>query len=122
MVGYDRRTVQRALLSYAVLILVFVGAIVAILGQGPRLEEGRATASPAAAAREADGTTPLGTLLTQIIVVVVAARLCGRLSARIGQPKVIGEIVAGILLGPSLLGWVAPTVSRPCFLPARSGP
>lgn len=47
---------------------------------------------------------PLTTLLIQIIVVLVAVRLLGSLFLRIGQPAVIGEIVAGIVLGPSLLG------------------
>jgi Kef-type K+ transport system membrane component KefB len=111
--------VRRTLLPYAVLVLVFVGAIVAVLGLGTRLEGRRATASPAAPTQQSEGTTPLATLLTQIVVVVTAARLCGRLAARISQPKVIGEIVAGILLGPSLLGSVAPAVSSALF-PAGS--
>jgi Kef-type K+ transport system membrane component KefB len=120
-VGYDRRVLRRTLLPYAVLVLVFVGAIVAVLGYGKRLEEGRAAAPPAVAAPDTGSATPLATLLTQIVVVVVAARLCGRLSARIGQPKVIGEIVAGILLGPSLLGWAAPGVSLSLFPPSSLG-
>ncbi|HEV8269173.1 MAG TPA: cation:proton antiporter [Thermoanaerobaculia bacterium] len=112
---------RRTLVWYALLVTAFVGAIVAILGYGARLEAGRATAVRAVPAPEAAGLTPLATLLTQIVVVVVAARLCGRLSARIGQPKVIGEIVAGILLGPSLLGWAAPGVSRALFPPSSLG-
>lgn len=44
-------------------------------------------------------------LLLQIIVIVAAARLCGFFAVKIGQPAVIGEIVAGILLGPSLFSW-----------------
>jgi len=43
-------------------------------------------------------------LLTQIITIIIAARLCGFLFKKIGQPAVIGEILAGIILGPSLLG------------------
>lgn len=108
---------RRTLLPYAVLLFVFVGAIVAVLGYGRHLEGGRVAAPPATAARDGGIATPLATLLTQIVVVVVAARLCGRLSARIGQPKVIGEIVAGILLGPSLLGWAAPGISLSLFPP-----
>ena len=61
----------------------------------------------------------LGLLLVQIAVVVVAARAVGLLFRRIAQPQVMGEMVAGILLGPSLLGWVAPGVSRALF-PAES--
>jgi Kef-type K+ transport system membrane component KefB len=50
----------------------------------------------------------LPTLLIQIGVVLVVARLVGFLFRKIHQPQVMGEMVAGILLGPSLLGWVAP--------------
>ncbi|HEX6746593.1 MAG TPA: cation:proton antiporter [Longimicrobium sp.] len=61
----------------------------------------------------------LGLLLVQIAVVVVAARAVGLLFRRIAQPQVMGEMVAGILLGPSLLGWAAPGLSRALF-PAES--
>jgi Kef-type K+ transport system membrane component KefB len=43
-------------------------------------------------------------VLLDVAIVVGAARLMGNLFRRIGQPAVIGEIVAGIVLGPSLLG------------------
>lgn len=43
-------------------------------------------------------------VLLDVGIVVIAARLAGRLFRRIGQPAVIGEIVAGIALGPTLLG------------------
>lgn len=43
-------------------------------------------------------------VLLDVAIVVIAARLMGRLFVRIGQPAVIGEIVAGIALGPTLLG------------------
>jgi Kef-type K+ transport system membrane component KefB len=46
----------------------------------------------------------LPTLLIQIGVVLVVARLVGFLFRKIHQPQVMGEMVAGILLGPSLLG------------------
>jgi Kef-type K+ transport system membrane component KefB len=113
--------VRRTLLPYAALVLVFTGAIVAVLGYGKRLEPGRPAAPPAAAASDSGAVTSLAGLLTQIVVVVVAARLCGGLAARIGQPKVIGEIVAGIMLGPSLLGWAAPGVSQALFPPGSLG-
>lgn len=48
-------------------------------------------------------------------MVIAAARLLGVLVGRIGQPIVVGEILAGILLGPCLLGWVAPGLSRELF-------
>ncbi|HEV8581088.1 MAG TPA: cation:proton antiporter [Thermoanaerobaculia bacterium] len=62
---------------------------------------------------------PLSILLLQVIVIVVAARALGALFLKIGQPSVIGEMVAGILLGPSLLGLAAPGVQELLF-PASS--
>ena len=51
---------------------------------------------------------PLTTLLIQIIAVLLMVRLFGYLFSLIGQPGVIGEIVAGIVLGPSVLGFFFP--------------
>ena len=56
--------------------------------------------------------------LAQLVVVVAATRLVGALAARFGQPRVVGEITAGILLGPSLLGRLAPGLSAWLFPPA----
>lgn len=63
----------------------------------------------------------LATLIVQIAVVLVAARGVGWIFRRIHQPQVMGEMVAGILLGPSLLGWVAPGVSAALFPPDSLG-
>ncbi len=43
-----------------------------------------------------------------LLAMLLAARMLGEAAARLGAPPVIGELAAGILLGPSLLGWVAP--------------
>jgi Kef-type K+ transport system membrane component KefB len=51
---------------------------------------------------------PLARLLLAVAVVVAACKLAGLAVARLGQPAVIGEILAGILLGPSVLGALAP--------------
>lgn len=53
---------------------------------------------------------PLPVLLLQIIVIVLIVRLFGILFKCIGQPVVIGEVVAGIVLGPSVLGALMPGV------------
>ena len=60
-------------------------------------------------------------LVLQIAVILVAARVVGFLFQKINQPQVMGEMVAGILLGPSLLGWLAPGVSAALFPPASLG-
>ena len=51
-------------------------------------------------------------LLLALFVILVAARLVGLAFRRLGQPPVIGEVVAGILLGPSLLGRAWPAASQ----------
>jgi Kef-type K+ transport system membrane component KefB len=55
-----------------------------------------------------DFFTPLAILLAQIITIMIVARICGFLFRKIGQPGVIGEILAGIILGPSLIGTYFP--------------
>ncbi len=62
---------------------------------------------------------PLGILLIQLTVIILAARGMGRLFRSIGQPSVIGEVVAGIMLGPSLLGSLSPHAQAFIF-PASS--
>jgi len=57
-------------------------------------------------------------LLLQIAVILAVCRLLHELCERIGQPPVIGEIIAGLLLGPSLLGWLAPALFARLFPPA----
>jgi Kef-type K+ transport system membrane component KefB len=51
---------------------------------------------------------PLGRLLLQFIVILLATQVVGAIFRKFGQPAVIGEMTAGILLGPSLLGWLWP--------------
>jgi len=58
---------------------------------------------------------PIETLLLQLALILIVARTLGWLSTRIGQPSVIGEIIAGILLGPSLLGIWFPEFSNFVF-------
>lgn len=60
---------------------------------------------------------PLTTLLIQIIAVLLMVRLFGYLFNLIGQPGVIGEIVAGVVLGPSVLGFFFPEVFLFLFPP-----
>lgn len=80
--------------------------------------------APASSARP--GATPVdglegGELVARmflaVAVVIAAARLVGALFTRLRQPQVIGEIVAGIMLGPSLLGMVAPGITDYLFSP-----
>jgi len=54
-------------------------------------------------------------LVLQIAVIVAACRVTGTLFRKMHQPRVVGEMFAGILLGPSLLGWLAPHWSTYLF-------
>lgn len=60
-------------------------------------------------------------LLLQIAGILAVCRLLHLIAGRLGQPPVIGEIVAGLLLGPSFFGWIAPAFYARLF-PAESLP
>jgi len=62
---------------------------------------------------------PFAILLAQIITILIVARFFSFLCKKIGQPAVIGEILAGIVLGPSLVGMYFPHFSAMLF-PAQS--
>jgi Kef-type K+ transport system membrane component KefB/nucleotide-binding universal stress UspA family protein len=64
---------------------------------------------------------PLLTLLLQVGVIVVFSRAVGWVFRQLRQPQVVGEMAAGIMLGPSLLGWLAPGLSRSLFPPESLG-
>lgn len=51
----------------------------------------------------------------QVAVILAACRGVGWIAARVGQPQVVGEMVAGFLLGPSLFGWIAPAIQTELF-------
>jgi Kef-type K+ transport system membrane component KefB len=70
---------------------------------------------PSGPAATGDG---LITALVAVALIVVVAQLLGELLQRWGQPRVIGEILGGIALGPSLLGAVAPGLEARLFNPA----
>src|SRR5262249_57054775 len=60
----------------------------------------------------------VSSLLLDLAIIIAAARSLGALARRIGQPAVIGEIVAGILLGPTVLGRIWPG-ARAALFPAE---
>lgn len=66
-----------------------------------------------------NATASAAQFFLQLVVILGACALSRRAMRAIGQPPVIGEMVAGVLLGPSLLGAVAPDAFR-CLFPAES--
>ena len=79
------------------------------------------TASAAEALVKLDVEHLLLPVLVQLAVIIAAARAFGALARRVGQPSVVGEIAAGLLLGPSLFGWLWPEAFAAVFRPALAG-
>lgn len=81
-----------------------------------------ASAKPA---KKRSSEETFGRLMLAIAAVILAARLAGTILGKVGQPRVMGEVLAGILLGPTLLGAVAPSVKDYLFpadiIPLLSG-
>src|SRR5256885_1598370 len=109
---------------YAAILIVFATSIYVVLQHGQKLPTPRtiqqSTGLPSPNETARSGLEPAASLLAnlrenledplsrffiQLILILVAARGCGALIRRVGQPAVIGEMLAGIVLGPSLLGW-----------------
>jgi Kef-type K+ transport system membrane component KefB len=78
----------------------------------------KALPEPGASAKKPPKRSPeetFGRLMLAIAAVILAARLVGSAIARLSQPRVMGEVLAGILLGPTLLGAIAPDVKDYLF-------
>src|SRR6185437_9391314 len=56
----------------------------------------------------------------ELAVILASCRLVGFVSQRLGQSQVVGEMIAGVLLGPSLLGHVAPEIQHQLFPPGQA--
>jgi len=94
-------------LVYGAMIATAVAAFFAVRHLGLELAAPEAASVSSLGARTANADV-LWHLLLALAAVVIVGRILGWLFRRVGQPPVIGEVVAGILLGPSLLGRVAP--------------
>ena len=57
----------------------------------------------------------------QMAVILFACRIVGLLAKKIGQPQVVGEMIAGVLIGPSLLGYVWPDSAKLIFTAESRG-
>src|SRR5207245_10567065 len=57
-------------------------------------------------------------VLLALVVIVIAARILGAIFRWLHQPQVMGEVIAGLLIGPSFLGWLAPGISLQLLPPA----
>lgn len=117
------------ILFYLVMILLFGSLIYLVILQGENRQTINEPASvmPDAPKTLIDGfssfkhlvtehiTSSFGLLLLQIIVILIMCKIVGWFMKKIGQPVVIGEILAGIILGPSVLGYFAPEITQNLF-------
>lgn len=118
----------RHYLPYFLLLLLFVAGVWLILALGSKLSPAGPIAFPAPPAPDAQTTfrgvvwqnfrSPLSILLMQLVVIIALAGFFRRLFRWIGQPPVMGEMIAGIVLGPSVLGLVFPEAMAFLFPPA----
>ena len=100
------------LAAQGVLIAAAIGLFLLIRGYGENLTAPAPEATaPAPPGMGVEGGQAVLHVLLALAAVVIAGLIVGRLFVYLGQPPVVGEVVAGICLGPSLLGRLAPGVS-----------
>jgi Kef-type K+ transport system membrane component KefB len=111
----------RLTVGYALMLIVAVVVFLVVRHYGERLSPvvavNRSADTPAVAAKSDILLHVLGAL----VAILLLGRWLGKLFVHFGQPRVIGEIVAGIMLGPSLLGWASPMAMN-FVLPREVGP
>lgn len=114
----------KTLIFYIVIIVGFSYLIKLIISQGKHLELGKKIVLPVSKTTEwmefinsmsHNIKHPLAILLAQIITILIISKIFGWIFKKIGQPTVIGEIIAGIVLGPSLIGYYFPEYSMALF-------
>ena len=72
-------------------------------------------AGPALAAEDGPKGPSEVVFIAQIIALMLVGRLLGEAMLRLGQPAVMGQLIAGLLLGPSLFGWLLPELQHALF-------
>lgn len=111
-------------LFYITIIGGFTGLIYWVISKGASLEVGRNIVKKQIESNHWNDFLdsmvhnlqhPLAILLAQIVTIILVARLFGWFFRKIGQPSVIGEMIAGIVLGPSLVGMYFPEFSAALF-------
>ena len=98
----------KVLLIYAGMLLGVVAIFLIVRHYGETLSAPTTVPQPGRASAGASGSDVLWHVLLALAVVAAVGRTLGALFRMLGQPPVIGEVIAGITLGPSLLGRVAP--------------
>lgn len=118
---------KTSILFYTITIAALCAVLYFVLTAGEQLAPVNSIINKASAPKSltsgivATISGPLSIFILQLIVIIVTSRICGFLFKKIQQPAVMGEIVAGIILGPSLLGMIAPDFSSFLFPTASIG-
>src|SRR6476660_4664794 len=109
MLGYvvgPKTSTRRLLTGYLCMVLIPVVALLGIMRCGSSLRApGASTGILNLEPKGSSGPQDLFLVILQIAVILVAARVVGGLFRFVGQPRVVGEMAAGIILGPSVFGW-----------------
>ncbi len=115
---------------YAIVVAVFSAIIYWAMKNGKSLEANRVITEKASGKGQWQDfvdtlfhnlSHPLALLLVQIITILFVARFFAWICKKLGQPTVIGEMIAGIVLGPSLVGTFFPEYSALLFPPESLG-
>jgi Kef-type K+ transport system membrane component KefB len=114
--------ISRIALTYAASLGASIGVFFLIRSVGRSLTS-PVTPLPKALVKPTASEAPgiLLHVLLALVVIIVVARILGALFRRLNLPQVMGEVVAGILLGPSFLGWLAPEAASQ-ILPVNTAP
>lgn len=116
-VGATRR--GRTLAIYAVTLVVALAVVRALLAAGAGLDAPQTAGGPETGGGHGGDTHDVvWRLLLAASAIIILARLVGRLFRRIDQPQVMGEIAAGVVLGPSVLGALWPGATSWLFADA----
>jgi Kef-type K+ transport system membrane component KefB len=121
---------KKRIFFYTIIITAFGSLLLLTLRYGKKLEINKLVPNTLIEQMQSNGESsfltavnnflhnfqhPLAILILQILSIILVARLFGWLMIKIGQPTVVGEIIAGIVLGPSLLGLFFPQFSSFLF-------
>ncbi|HEX4415073.1 MAG TPA: cation:proton antiporter [Lacipirellulaceae bacterium] len=105
-------SVWQIVVGYLVVAAVFIGLILAVLTYGDQLTGTAGVAEATTKTVATHALSPLYHVLLALVSILLLGRWMGKLFVYVGQPRVIGEMVAGIMLGPSLLGQVWPAAQH----------
>ncbi|MBS1687656.1 MAG: cation:proton antiporter [Bacteroidetes bacterium] len=113
---------SRSILFYCLTLVGLSLLIYFVLNSGKAIEHAPAGIIKTSAAKDSivqAFSHPLAVFILQLVIIIAVSRVCAYLFKKIGQPAVMGEIIAGILLGPSLFGTLIPGFTNFVF-PASS--